>query len=535
MDLIINFAPTGMIPTKQMTPHVPISAAEIIENVHEAVEIGISMVHLHARQETTGEPAYAAELYERIIAGIRSISKDLLVCVSLSGRNFKELEQRAEVLQLDGEVKPDMASLTLSSLNFNRVASVNAPDVIKALAQEMKRRGIVPELEAFDAGMINYARYLQTKGLITPPFYFNLLLGNIACAQADLLHAGLMVRDLPAGSYWSLAGIGDYQLAMNSVAIAMGGGVRVGLEDNIYYDQERTRLATNADLLRRIHMIAQANGRKLMTPQELRRLLNLEPGHGTYGRGVEKTEAEAPDMTRDIGQVRQEDRTVLVLPTNPAKEKLVIWGATGPALIVADIIRLRGEFEIVGYLDNLSPQRKNTEFGGATILGGDEELDSLLAAGVRHMIFAFQNNEARLRLGELVQAKGFQLVSVIHPSASVASDAIIGPGTVVRAQSAIGPETRVGANCIIGYGTMISHSCVIEDGVHISSGANLAGGVRVGRAAWIGIGATVIDPVQVGRGSLVGAGAVVTRDLPDDVVAYGVPARIMRRLDEQVA
>jgi sugar O-acyltransferase (sialic acid O-acetyltransferase NeuD family) len=217
--------------------------------------------------------------------------------------------------------------------------------------------------------------------------------------------------------------------------------------------------------------------------------------------------------------------------TSPGKKKLVIWGATGPALIVADILRLRGEFEIVGYLDNLAPQRKNTEFGGAKVLGGDEELDSLLAAGVRCMIFAFQNNQARLRLGEMVKAKGFQLVTAIHPTASVASDVVMGAGTVVRAQSAIGPETRVGENCIIGYGAMVSHSCVLEDGVHLSSGVNLAGGTRIGRGTWIGLGATVIDPCHVGKNSLVGAGSVVTRSIPDEVVAYGVPAKVVRRLD----
>jgi len=284
--LIINFAPTGMIPTKEMTPCVPVTVSEIIEDVHEAWEIGITMVHLHARDASTGEPTYKAEVYGDIIAGIRKFAPELVICVSLSGRNFREFEKRAEPLYLDGDLKPDMGSLTLSSLNFNKQASVNAPDMISALAAAMKERDILPELEAFDAGMINYARYLERKQMLPPPHYFNLILGNIACAQADLLHVGIMIRDLPDGSIWSLAGVGDYQLRMNSVAIVMGGGVRVGLEDNIWYDQERTKLARNADLLHRIHALANAHERPLMSSAELRDLLKLEGGNGRYGRRV---------------------------------------------------------------------------------------------------------------------------------------------------------------------------------------------------------------------------------------------------------
>jgi uncharacterized protein (DUF849 family) len=132
--------------------------------------------------------------------------------------------------------------------------------------------------------MINYAKYLERKGILQPPHYFNLLLGNIACAQADLLHVGIMIRDLPDNSFWALAGIGDYQLTMNSVAIASGGGVRVGLEDNIWFDAARTRLASNSDLLRRIHRLAEASERKVMSPGRLRELLNLQRGYGKYGR-----------------------------------------------------------------------------------------------------------------------------------------------------------------------------------------------------------------------------------------------------------
>jgi uncharacterized protein (DUF849 family) len=284
MNLIVNFAPTGMIPTKTMTEKVPISVNEIVEDVHAAFEIGITMVHIHARDEKTGEPTYRGEVYRDIIEKIRKFSKDLVLCVSLSGRNFKEFDKRAEPLRLTGDVKPDLGSLTLSSVNFNRTASVSSPEMIKTLAREMKLRGILAELEAFDAGMINYARYLERKDLLEPPHYFNLLLGNIACAQADLLHVGVMIKDLPPNSYWSLAGVGDAQLAMNSIAIAYGGGVRVGLEDNIWYDSQRTKLASNADLLKRIHALANANDRSIMSPNELRKILNLNGGNGFYGR-----------------------------------------------------------------------------------------------------------------------------------------------------------------------------------------------------------------------------------------------------------
>lgn len=287
MDCIINFAPTGMIPTKKMTPFVPVAVREIVEQVLEAVDIGITMVHLHARDELTGEPTHRAEVYGEIIGGIRKYSSDLVIGVSLSGRNFGEIEKRSEPLKLKGELKPDMGSLTLSSVNFNRQASLNPPDIIQALTREMKHCGILPELEAFDAGMINYAKYLERKELLEAPHYFNLILGNIACAQADLLHAGVMLRDLPPNSLWSLGGVGDCQLMMNSIAASIGGGVRVGLEDNIWYDPSRTKLARNSELIHRVHRLAETNERKIMTPAELRRLLNLGNGHGHYGRNYQ--------------------------------------------------------------------------------------------------------------------------------------------------------------------------------------------------------------------------------------------------------
>lgn len=282
--LIINFTPTGMIPTKDMTPHVPVTINEIVEDIHRAYELGITMTHIHARDEKTGVPSYKKEEYAKMIAGIREYAPDLVICASLSGRNFNTLDKRADVLSLEGDLKPDMGSLTLSSLNFNQVASMNAPSMIEDLAKIMKTKGIVPELEVFDVGMINFGKYLVKKDYLRPPLYYNLLFGNIACAQTNLLHAGVMLNDIPEDALVSLAGIGNGQLMMNSLAIAIGKGVRVGIEDNIWYDAERTHLATNASLIERVHIIAKANNREVMSPTEFRKQMKMEPGNGRYGR-----------------------------------------------------------------------------------------------------------------------------------------------------------------------------------------------------------------------------------------------------------
>lgn len=272
---ILNFAPTGLIPTREMTAHVPIRPDDIVRDVLDVAELGVSVVHIHARDPATGKPTHEKEVYGEIISGIRNKRKDLVLCVSTSGRVFNRFDKRSDCLNLEGKLKPDLASLTLSSLNFNKQASVNSPQMIQDLARRMMERGIKPELEAFDLGMINYAKYLIQKGLLQPPYYFNLILGNIACAQADMLHLGLMINELPEGSLWSVGAVGDSQLRMNSIAIAAGGGVRVGLEDNIWFDAERTRLATNRDLVERIVFIARSMGREPLSPRETRSLLKL--------------------------------------------------------------------------------------------------------------------------------------------------------------------------------------------------------------------------------------------------------------------
>lgn len=270
---VLNLAPTGMIPTKEMTPHVPTCPDEIAAEVLAAADQGVNMVHLHARDPETGKPTYCKHVYAEIVGRIRAVNRDLVIVVSTSGRNFSEFEKRSEVLELNGELKPDFASVTLSSLNFSRQASPNSPEIVQRLARKMLDNGVKPELEVFDLGMVNYAHYLIKKGLIEPPYYFNIILGNVASAQADMMTLALMISKLPSESYWSVGAIGSPQLRMNAMAIVADGGVRVGIEDNIYLDEKRTKLATNRQMVDRIVEFASALGKAPYSQVQVRQLL----------------------------------------------------------------------------------------------------------------------------------------------------------------------------------------------------------------------------------------------------------------------
>lgn len=263
MAIIINFCPTGMIPSKRTNPYVPESPAEIVEQVHEAFEMGITIAHLHARDQN-GVPAWESQIYAKIFEGIREYCPGLIICGSTSGRNFPELEKRSALLEL----MPDMASLTLSSMNFINTASVNSPDIILGLLARMREYGVHPEFECFDMGMINYGNYLIRKGLAEPPYYWNILLGNIAGIQAKPLHMGMALAEIPGNHHIAFAGLGNDQLVAVSMAISQGLGVRIGLEDNIWLDQNRTIPARNIDLVRRVHQLIEIHGQSLLSSAE---------------------------------------------------------------------------------------------------------------------------------------------------------------------------------------------------------------------------------------------------------------------------
>jgi uncharacterized protein (DUF849 family) len=165
--------------------------------------------------------------------------------------------------------------LTLGSLNFRSGASVNAPETIQGLARAMRERGIVPELEIFEFGMLDYAHHLIKEGVLGTPLYGNILLGSLGTLSATPYNLAAMVRNLPENMVWSATGIGRFQFQVNAMALSMGGHVRVGLEDNLWYDDVRTLQATNAGLIDRIVQLARAMGREIATPAEARVMIGM--------------------------------------------------------------------------------------------------------------------------------------------------------------------------------------------------------------------------------------------------------------------
>jgi uncharacterized protein (DUF849 family) len=272
--LIVNLCPTGMVPSKADNPAVPISPEEIAADCVRCCAAGASIVHLHARDDD-GSPSFRADIYREIITRIKRERPDVIVCVSTSGRHHRAFEQRSAVLDLDGDAMPDMASLTLGSMNFPKQASINEPEMIQRLADTMRERGIVPELEVFDLGMIDYAKHLIERKVLRAPFYFNILLGSLGTAAATPSNLTTMVSSLPSGAAWGAAGIGRFQLFVNAMAVVMGGHVRVGLEDNLYFDEEKTQPAANLGLVERICGVARAVERPIATPTEARAILGI--------------------------------------------------------------------------------------------------------------------------------------------------------------------------------------------------------------------------------------------------------------------
>ncbi len=271
--LIISVGITGSRITREQTPYIPILPEEIARSGIEAWRAGASILHVHVRDPKTGLGTQDYPLFKEVTDRIRS-ETDAILCLTTSGIPGRNLEFKERLIPL--ELQPEMVSFDAGSINMRDLVFLNPPEFLERLARETLAKGIKPELEVFEAGMVETCVRFMDKGLLKPPLHFQFVLGVIggmAATAKSLLHLSEII---PQGSTWSVIGIGPAQLSMAMMAMAMGGDVRVGLEDNIYYSKG-VLAKSNAELVERVVRIAKEFGREIASPGEARKILTLTP------------------------------------------------------------------------------------------------------------------------------------------------------------------------------------------------------------------------------------------------------------------
>jgi len=267
--LMITAAICGAEVFRDATPHVPYSPQELADEAVRCHDAGATMVHLHVREED-GTPSQSAELFAETFDSIRARCP-ILIQFSTGGAVGMAVSERADALRL----APDMATLTTGSVNFGEDVFLNAAPMVRAIAARLREFGVRPEVECFDTGMVDSALRLAKEGLLDLPAHFNFVLGMPGGMGASTAHLDFIRSLLPAGCTWSVAGIGRHELPLAAHAIAVGGHVRVGLEDNLYLS--KGLLAKGSyELVAAVAKLADEGNRPLATVEQARVLLRLE-------------------------------------------------------------------------------------------------------------------------------------------------------------------------------------------------------------------------------------------------------------------
>jgi len=266
--LIITIAPTGNVPTKALNPNAVITNDEIVNDLIACQEEGASIAHLHVRDDN-GLPTSDRNRFKDLLDKIQENKLNLITQLSTGARGGQNtLDYRRQMLDLNCE----MASLSTGSSNFPTSINGNSPELIEALANDMAKNNIKPEIEVFDTAMIKNAVYLKKKGILKPDLHFNLVMnvpGSMAGTPRNLM---FLIESLPQDATFTVSGIGKSQIDMLTLSILMGGHVRTGLEDVLSIDG---RHASNVDLIRQVKTIAHALKREIASPEEARKILNL--------------------------------------------------------------------------------------------------------------------------------------------------------------------------------------------------------------------------------------------------------------------
>ena len=288
--VIVTAALTGVLATREQCPAIPYTPKEIGGEAKRAADAGAAIVHIHARTPEGG-PDWSVETFGEIFSEVRART-DVIVNFSTGAIGIPPEERIGHIRDL----KPEMAALNMGSMNYAIYSEkkkafyhdhvfANSFQDIKFFLETMNSAGVRPEMECFDAGHIGNTRPLIDMGVLAPPFQFSLIMGVLGGIPGTTRHLVDQVDSLPQGSHWQVIGIGLNQWPLAAAALAMGGNVRVGLEDNFYVEQGRMA-KSNGELVEKACRLAHDLGRDVASIAEAREQLSLSP----QGRAARKND-----------------------------------------------------------------------------------------------------------------------------------------------------------------------------------------------------------------------------------------------------
>ena len=268
--LIITVAITGAELDKTKCPVLPITPDEQATSAKECIDAGASIIHLHVRDDQ-GKPSQELAHFKRSVDAIKkACNNNVILQFSSGGAVGEKMERRIVPMQL----QPEMASFNIGTMNFGEDIFVNTFAEMRALGEAFKKYKVLPEFEIYDAGHLDNLRKLIKEGVVAAPYHCQFVLGVPGAMMGEIANLVFLVEHLPPHSVWGVAGVGRFQLPLAAHAIAMGGHVRVGLEDNIFYSKGKVA-KNNAELVARVVRLAKELGRDVATPDEARKILGI--------------------------------------------------------------------------------------------------------------------------------------------------------------------------------------------------------------------------------------------------------------------
>ncbi|MGP8052122.1 MAG: 3-keto-5-aminohexanoate cleavage protein [Desulfobaccales bacterium] len=270
--LIITAAVTGSRNMRDIAPYIPITPEEIVQSCIDCWNAGAAIVHIHVRDPKTGFGTQNLEIYQQVVTPLRQ-KTNLILNLTTSGVAGINLPIDQRLIPL--ELQPELASFDAGSINLGSGVFSNPPEFLEACAKKMKEKGVKPEIEIFDLGMVVTALGMRNQKKLDDPLHFQFVLGTPWGAPATPKSLLYLHEYLPADATWSVIGIGRGHLPISMMGLLMGGHIRVGMEDNIYYGKG-VLAKTNAQFVERIVRISHEYGREIASPEEARTILGLE-------------------------------------------------------------------------------------------------------------------------------------------------------------------------------------------------------------------------------------------------------------------